>query len=319
MCFDNHREEDKVEIKFNAVAYPIDSRLRTTESFSALESLLQNPFDYFMKYHLQFSEVYDIEFKVSITFGNVAHEVIEHLFTACTDHRELKRYINDHYEEAFNRALVARGAYLLLPENHFDKHRLHYQLLRCVNNLAVIIIENKLKVVDCEQKEEQNLGFPNGVSIMGFIDMVLEDALGRKVVFDLKWTSKKDKHKGLIESNRAIQLAIYQAFLEDKSANVRTAFFTMPQGKLITKDEFDGEHVDKLSVADVDLMEQLRKGYSVRLDQLKRGVIETADGVELSKLEYMQATGVFPIADDGKKRSPKKEGNAYSDYKCFTN
>ena len=317
-CFDNHREEDNVKIEFDAEAHPLDSRLRTTESFSALESLLQNPFDYFMRYHLQFSDVYDAEFNASITFGNVAHEVIEHLFTGCTDHSRLEQYIKTHYEEEFNRALVAKGAYLLLPENHFDKHRLHYQLYRCVNNLAAVIIENRLKVVDCEQQEEHNLGFPNGISIKGYIDMVLEDAFGRKVVFDLKWTSMKNKHKKLVESNRATQLAIYQAFLEKKSSNVRTAFFTMPQGRLITKDEFSGEHVDQLSVADVDLMEQLRKGYSARLGQLQRGMIETAGGVALSELEYMREEGVFPVDGEGAKGAPTKKANNYSDYKCFT-
>lgn len=317
--FDNHREADNVAIEFDASAHRLPSHLlRTTESFSALDSLLNNPFDYFMKYLLQFGDVYDTEFKASITFGNVAHEVIERLFTLCTDHQALNQYIVDHYEEEFNRALVAKGAYLLLPENHFDKNRLHFLLFRCVNNLAAIIIENKLKVVACEQNEAQNLGFPNQIIVKGFIDMVLKDALGRKVVFDLKWTSKKDKHKKLVESNRATQLAIYQAFLSE-SGNVRTAFFTMPEGKLITKDEFAGKHVDKLTVADVDLMEQLRKGYSTRLEQLERGVIETADGVELSELEYMQTEGVFPVDNDGKKKFPKKAANAYSDYKCFIN
>ena len=50
VAIDNHREEDNREIVFDAKKHPVS--WRATESYSALEKLLQDPFDYFMHYSL---------------------------------------------------------------------------------------------------------------------------------------------------------------------------------------------------------------------------------------------------------------------------
>ena len=317
---DNHRESDNHEIRFDAEKHPVS--WRPAESYSALEKLLQDPFDYFMNYTLQFTDTSETDIKLYQTYGNVSHEVVETLFTADRGYQPLADFIVSEYEQAFRRALVRKGALLLLPEHHLDRERLMYLLRGCVRKLATIILENGLTVIQCEQKEEQDLGFKGDILIQGFIDMLLRDKSGNDVVFDLKWVAKKDKYKTVLQKNRSLQLAIYKAMLlnhENRPQSVRTAYFVMPYGKLFSTDEFFGEDIERITPdAQSDVMAQLRNGYAERVREISEGRIETADNIPIRELEYAQSEGIYPLEDDGKKKDPKKAENLYSDYKCFT-
>lgn len=323
---DNHLESDNHQIEFDAKKHPITWREK--ESYSALEKLLQNPFDYVMNYTLQFPDSSDTEIKMSLTNGNVAHEVIEDLFTAERDGVSLNQFVIDNYEKSLHRALVCKGALLLLPEHHLNLEILRHQLLRCVKKLAVIIEENGLTVVKCEEKG--NLTFTEDVNLEGYIDMLLHDPDGHDVIFDLKWTSQKDKHKKLIENNRAMQLAIYEAMLNpnNKKKDIRKGFFTMPAGVLYSSDAFKGENCELVTPkAQVEMMEQVKNGYLERINEINDGWIETGYLDPVINLKYNNAENVFPlesegkriIGTDGKQKNIKvKVENKYSDYKCFT-
>ena len=316
---DNHRDTDNLEIRFDAEKHPVS--WRAVESYSALEKLLQNPFDYFMNYTLQYTDVSETDIKLFLTYGNVAHEVVETLFTAEREGTPLEDFVLSQYEQAYRRALVKKGALLLLPEHHLDRERLMYLLRGSVKKLATIIQENGLTVIQCEQKEEEDLGFKDGIILQGYIDMLLHDKADNDVVFDLKWVAKKDKFKTVLEKNRALQLAIYKAMLmnhENHSQSVRTAYFVMPYGKLFSTDSFYGENCEPITPKlQCDIMTQLRNGYAERVKEISEGVIETADNQPIHELTYAQAGNVYPLDSEGV-REPKKAENLYSDYKCFT-
>ena len=330
VAVDNHREEDNKEICFDAVKHPV--AWRSVESYSALEKLLQNPFDYFMNYTLQFTDISETEINIFLTYGNVAHEIVETLFTADRNGASLTDYVESHYEEEFNRALLKKGALLLLPEHHLDRERLKYLLRGSVRKLATIILENGLTVIQCEQKEEQDLGFEGGIILQGYIDMLLRDTGGNEVVFDLKYVSKKDKYEKVLENNRALQLAIYKDMLlhhENPSASVRTAYFVMPYGILFSSDDFLGENCERIDPkVPAELMPKLRNGYAERVKEISEGRIETADNQPISELEYEQARNVYPLDQEGKRVFDETTGkqknvkvkieNKYSVYKCFT-
>ena len=312
---DNLRPEDKVEITFDAQKHQVT--WRDLESFTALEKLLQNPLDYVMNYTLNFSDLSDTDIKMSLTNGNVAHEVIEDLFVAERNGVTLAKYVTDNYEEALHRALMKKGALLLLPEHHLSLEILRHQLNRCVKKLAVIIEENGLTVDKCEQQGE--LEFVDKVKLTGYIDMRLHDHNGNDVVFDLKWTSKKDKHQKLIQGNRAMQLAIYQKMLKkQENQKIPAGFFTMPAGILFSSYEFEGDNCVLVTPqADVEIMKQVENGYKERVKEINEGHIETADNTDVTKLQYNSAIDVFPLETEGK-IVVKKVENKYSDYKCFT-
>lgn len=317
---DNHREEDNIEIRFDAIKHPVT--WRKVESYSALEKLLQNPFDYFMNYTLQFTDTSETSINIFLTYGNVAHKVVETLFTADRDGAALTDYVNVHYEEELNRALIRKGAILLLPEHHLDRERLRYRFRSCVSKLATIIQENNLTVIQCEQKEEQDLKFEGGIILQGYIDMLLRDSEGNDVVFDLKYVSKKKKYVPVLENNRALQLAIYKAMLLNHNQPpkaVRTAYFVMPYGILFSTDHFHGDNCELITPKiKAEIMPQIRNGYAERVKEISEGRIETADNMPVKDIPYAQAENVYPLKDDGKKNDPKKEENKYSVYKSFT-
>jgi len=316
---DNHREEDNIEIRFDAEKHPVT--WRKVESYSALEKLLQNPFDYFMNYTLQFIDTNETSINIFLTYGNVAHKVVETLFTADRNGVSLTDYVNVHYEEELNRALIQKGAILLLPEHHLDRERLRYRFRSCVSKLAIIIQENNLTVIQCEQKEEHDLNFEGGIILQGYIDMLLRDSEGNDVVFDLKYVSKKNKFIPVLENNRALQLAIYKAMLlnhDQPPKAVRTAYFVMPYGILFSTDHFLGENCELITPKiQAELMPQLRNGYAERVKEISEGRIETAGNMPIKEIPYAQAENVYPLDVEGV-REPKKAENMYSVYKSFT-
>ena len=316
---DNHREEDNIEIRFDAEKHPVT--WRKVESYSALEKLLQNPFDYFMNYTLQFIDTNETSINIFLTYGNVAHKVVETLFTADRNGVSLTDYVNEHYEEELNRALIQKGAILLLPEHHLDRERLRYRFRSCVSKLATIIQENNLTVIQCEQKEEHDMNFEGGIILQGYIDMLLRDSEGNDVVFDLKYVSKKNKFIPVLENNRALQLAIYKAMLlnhDQPPKAVRTAYFVMPYGILFSTDHFLGENCELITPKiQAELMPQLRNGYAERVKEISEGRIETAGNMPIKEIPYAQAENVYPLDAEGG-REPKKAENMYSVYKSFT-
>ena len=315
----NHREEDNIEIRFDAEKHPVT--WRKVESYSALEKLLQNPFDYFMNYTLQFIDTNETSINIFLTYGNVAHKVVEMLFTADRNGVSLTDYVNEHYEEELNRALIQKGAILLLPEHHLDRERLRYRFRSCVSKLATIIQENNLTVIQCEQKEKHDLNFEGGIILQGYIDMLLRDSEGNDVVFDLKYVSKKNKFIPVLENNRALQLAIYKAMLlnhDQPPKAVRTAYFVMPYGILFSTDHFLGENCELITPKiQAELMPQLRNGYAERVKEISEGRIETAGNMPIKGIPYAQAENVYPLDAEGV-REPKKAENMYSVYKSFT-
>ena len=319
VAVDNHRESDAREICFEAEKHPVT--WMDTESFSSLDKLLQNPFDYFMNYPLDFKDVSETEIKLQTTYGNVAHETIEYLFTSDKGNISLKDFVDSHYEEALHRAFLRKGALLLLPENHLDKDRITYQLRKCVKNLASLVEENKLTVLNCEQEEKEQLDFEEKIFVKGDIDMVLKDKEGKEVIFDLKWTSVKDKFQKILKKNRALQLAIYKAMLEKHSGHsqsVRTAYYVMPLGKLFSTDSFSGTNFEMITPdSQGNVMEQLRSGYTERRREINEGKIETAYKTPTKELDYTSRGNVFPLEENDTPKGTKAE-NKYSDYKCFT-
>ena len=275
-----------------------------------------------MNYTLQFTDTSETSINIFLTYGNVAHKVVETLFTADRDGAALTDYVNVHYEEELNRALIQKGAILLLPEHHLDRERLRYRFRSCVSKLATIIQENNLTVIQCEQKEEQDLKFEGGIILQGYIDMLLRDSEGNDVVFDLKYVSKKKKYVPVLENNRALQLAIYKAMLlnhDQPPKAVRTAYFVMPYGILFSTDHFHGDNCELITPKiKAELMPQIRNGYAERVREISEGRIETADNMPVKDIPYSQAENVYPLKDDGKKNDPKKEENKYSVYKSFT-
>lgn len=339
----NHRESDDIEVTFDAGAHP--AQFRRQESFSSLEKILQKPLDYFLQYVLNFSERGLIEIKLPLTYGNVAHETIEELFTKHTNLTTLLYDVKNDFDNAFQHALAKRGALLLLPENHFKRSLFRFRLSHCVEVMAQIIQNNRLSLIECERKLEDSIGLKDNILVTGFIDMLFIDPDGKYVVVDLKWTSHGDQYRNRISNNRDLQLAIYRALLQKDNGHpetARTAFFVMPECKLYSADKFNFPPLEPVKRKTIsvpvpgkktpqkvipEIIPLLIKGYEERLNEISMGKLETSYLKPIDNINYSRVADTYPletqgkyIADDTGKNHliQHKAENKYPEFDCFT-
>ena len=298
------------------------------ESYSALENLIQYPLDYFMEKILRFYDraSYQLD-EIETVKGNVAHRVIELLFTGKSSVEKLQ--LDECYDALFDQAIQEGGALLLLKENLIDLKIYRQQLKENLDTLLHIISENDLEVVGTEREVKQNIGLLDDqeVPIRGFIDMLLKTKSGNMVVFDFKWTSSKNRHKRLLEENASIQLALYDRLISAETGKkvVATAYYTMPAHKLYTtstylKDMRNVEHVQPLS--DDNIIEKLINSYRYRRNELLSGTISTEEGSHVSDaLAYEANTAKENLVPLKKMTNKNKEEvipfNLYSNFNCF--
>ena len=304
---------------------------------TSIATLVEYPFDYLMERMLNITADGKAQMvDVKTTMGNVAHAVIEALFSPA----EGKRYAApdeialrmENYNTEYTKVIEAKGATLQLAENRLKEKLLHEQLRVCLDTLLEILRDNDLKVTGCEQNVQANLKL--GLSdasgkkeneskrdVLGFIDMTLEDAEGLPVVFDFKWTTWAKGYQDKLESNRSVQLELYRIMLGQKARNEvkRVAYFLMPEARLYSKELFKGRHCTQITPENRDnIVEELRQSVIYRKRQLDNGVVETNGTYD--ELQYVKDTetgGLFPLKKNEEENV--KEENFFSQYGLFNN
>lgn len=304
---------------------------------TSIATLVEHPFDYLMERMLNITADGKAQMAdVKTTMGNVAHAVIEALFSPT----ESKRYATsdeialrmENYDAEYTKVIEAKGAILQLAENRLKEKLLHEQLRVCLDTLLEILRDNDLKVTGCEQyvQADLKLGLPdasdnketeNKRDVLGFIDMTLEDAEGFPVVFDFKWTTWAKGYQNKLESNRSVQLELYRIMLGQKERNEvkRVAYFLMPEARLYSKEVFKGRHCTQIPPENRDnIVEELRQSVIYRKKQLDSGVVETNGAYdELQYVKDTEASGLFPLKKNEEKNV--KEENFFSQYGLFNN
>ncbi|MCF0197289.1 MAG: PD-(D/E)XK nuclease family protein, partial [Bacteroidaceae bacterium] len=298
--------------------------MRDHESYSSLNNLIQYPLDYFMEKVLRFHDRSSYEMdRVDRVKGNVAHRVIEKLFTGNTD--DIQARIQKNYDAVLHDAIEACGAILLLRENLIELKSFQLQLRENIDVLLDIIRKNNLEVVATEHELTFNVGLLDGETndtpVNGFVDMILKRADGDMVVFDFKWTSNKDKYKKQLEENASIQLALYEELVRhatDKPV-AATAYFVMPYHKLYTTSSqlASMQHVERVEPSnDDELLQKTINSYRYRRHELLEGIVGTEEGMKMDEITYCMNT-------DAEALVPLKEykgihsDNPYSNFKCF--
>jgi len=297
---------------------------RKRESYSSLSDLIQNPLDYVFNYQLKLSDPGINELgNEKRTMGNVAHLFIEELVDETKgDLAAMKSLVWDKFWDLFDNAVMQKGAVLLLEENKILHTRFAFLLEKSVHNLLEILETNNLQVEGVEVNEScwQSSLF----ELEANIDLLLKDKNGRPVIFDLKWTDSKDYYNKLIQENRALQLEVYRKVLndsrEDKTRAV--AYYNLKQGRLITSsgNGFKGNHVIQLDTENNgDIFEQAMNAYQYRWNQLGKGIIEVAEGMEMNNLDYvmdMEQKNLYPLEKDYNNKKIKA-ANPFSNFRTF--
>ena len=305
------------------------------ESPTSIEKLMQNPLDYTLENiaHISDNGQSDLS-NIAMTKGNVAHAVIQHLFYVPGDTNSgyaaaIKARVAANYKSVFDKAIVTKGALLLLQEYAIERRQLYEQLRECVDHLIDIIEKDELHVVACEmQLDGYTFGVPNDETpdMHGFADMVLARENGQHVIFDFKWTSSRSYYPGLLQKNRSSQLAIYAELLGELTDNefLPTAYFLMPLGRLFSTVEFKSYWANQVMVdegCEGDIISRIVSSYRYRREEIMSGIIEMGEGELLENLRYFNDTELrhlFPLkpeygCDD------IKEVNNFSNYKNLKN
>ena len=255
---------------------------------SSIGTLVEDPFSFLMEHLLDITPDDRASLqKTSITIGNVAHAVIEALFSPAGGKgpKSAANIANDiklHYDDVFEKTIEAYGAIFLLRENRLELQLLRLKLHTCILTLCNILNDNNLRVVGCETPIKGKLGFglpketdPDTGRVFdtkGYIDMVLEAPDGHPVIFDLKWSNYPRKFRETLEQNNSVQLEFYRRMLNDlhreeakknevtfKSVQ-KVAYYVMPQrgGWLYSLDAFQGSHVTQLKTDnDINVVEHI--------------------------------------------------------------
>jgi hypothetical protein len=295
---------------------------REKESYSSLSNLIQNPLDYIFQYHLGITDPGVNELSnENRTMGNVAHLFIEELVNdSGRDLASMKALVDNEFRSRFDKAVLQKGAVLLLEENKILLTRFEHILNQSVKNLLEIIETNNLEVEGVEVIE--NCQQDRLFELESRIDLLLKEKRGRPVIFDLKWTSAKTYYNNLVKENRALQLEVYRKVLE-KARNVNTSgvgYYNLTRGVLITPQNFRGDHIVSIEPEnDKDIFTQAINSYHYRWKQIQEGVIEVAEGLELNQLDYVNESdnkNLYPLDSDYNDKKLKAT-NKFSNFQTF--
>lgn len=300
------------------------------ESPTSFTNIVYNPFDY------TFGNLAGIGSKgvasipeFWIVRGNVAHAVIEAIFNHYDDIPQsgtvpyIQKVIQNDFDKVFEQTIRAYGATYLLKENSFEKSIYKDDVRNCVNNLLEVLKDNNLTVVSCEQYlQNENMNFPYNITISGSSDMILKDPQNQLVIFDFKWSGNEKKYTKILEENRSIQLVLYKelaAKAQEKSAK-SSAYVLLPKCTIISTDNFTGDckQITPIEDRDNNLLEELRRSYAYRRQQISDGLVEEGENLTADQITYQKdadSKGLIPLEFD--EETEIKIANKYSNYTCF--
>lgn len=329
--FNNRHQDEDGTIHFerkDLVSFP------QKESFSSISTLIDNPFDYVFNKIIKLRKSGSAAMSaLHTTKGLVAHAIIEVLFDPAKggSPAAIRTRIDSDFDKVFDQKVLECGGILLQPENLSEKNVFKKDMNSCVIKLCNLIEKNGLSVVACE-KEYKDVLLPEFESqeilFDGFIDMLLEDQSGKMVIFDFKYSPKKDKYEKWIKNNKSMQLALYKGLVEKTSdKNIKAkAYVLLPDIKVITAADLIGASFKTNVEREGELLEEMSNSYEYRKTQIQKGIVEDGEGlifpqndVKVSYAIEMGKKDLVPLDANVKPNNGtwEKTPNKYSDYVFF--
>ena len=262
------------------------------ESNTSIDTLIQLPFNYVMQYVAKLPMPQDEQIKNAyVTKGLVAHYFFQHIIEdGHQDFAKMRDLTQKEFDIRLEDAINATGLILLQPENTSELHNFKNDLKESMLSLITIMENLNLKPVGCEMpfpvKDDEVLPLTDIGPFGARIDFLLTNSQGDFVIFDFKWSTKKDFTEK-IEKNTAVQLELYKQtvlkFYPGKNV-VGVGYYLMPLKQLITADfnEIPGSTLIKhIERAGGDLFAEIRNAYRYRMEEIRKGHIEEAEMMSL--------------------------------------
>lgn len=295
------------------------------ESASSLDTLIQHPFNYVMKYIAKLYEPTNAQVKeLRTVLGLVAHSFFEHIIADSRGEMAVMRALVDsEFGPRLESAIDVTGLILRLPENASALNDFRINLKESILSLIAIMEHLALTPVGCEvtlPAEDKELSL-EGIGAFGArVDLLLKNKRGEYVVFDLKWSYSKDYAEKL-EENTSIQLELYRQAIKVAEGRGVAAigYYMMPRKQLVTcdyDDLFDPSTNHKLihciTPADTPLFAQLQNSYRLRIDEIKVGRIEEGEMTDFFAVDgcyYSRQAekGLYPLKVKLKYDNPRSK------------
>lgn len=201
--------------------------------------------------------------------GTLAHAVVESLFERRKDW--LPEEAGAEANKLFDSLAIQTAAPLLRPGYAVEYERAKARVSDSIRLLIQMISDAGLTVRGVE--EEVVVTFAPGQDFGGYLDLVLEDAKGRSVILDLKWSTRDTYRRKEVQEGRALQLAAY-TWLEEQAGrtSLGAGYFMLRQQSLLFTDLYpfsDAHHVPGSDLKQTWV--ELRNAYDQRMEQLEKG------------------------------------------------
>ena len=205
--------------------------LPPSDSYSAIDTLVNAPFDYIMENMGGLAAPEDDqEPNENLMKGPIAHKVVELLvnknYTEVYTLDEIQSRFNTQYDKLFEQAMEAEkecAAFLKRPENVNMLAVFKEDAQKSIERLIDIIKENGLTPLRSEY--EVTTKFDPFTNPHGYVDLLLKDRNGNLVIFDLKWSSRKKVYQKAIRGGDAYQLYMYKHAVEAQMAPKKVAWY----------------------------------------------------------------------------------------------
>ena len=251
--------------------------LKPSDSYSAIDTLVNAPLDYVMENMGGLAAPEDDkEPNENLMKGPIAHKVVELLVnknkTEAYSIDDIQSRFNTQYDKLFEQAMEAENeeaekecaAFLKRPENVNMLAVFKEDARKSIERLIDIIKEKGLTPLRSEY--EFSTPFEPFKNTHGFVDLLLEDKQGNLVIFDLKWSTQDKAYKESIEKKgEAYQLYMYKHAVEEQTGKTVAlyAYYLFPKNELYTE-----------PVGVEPKWEQWIQQREDRLEQLDKGIIE---------------------------------------------
>lgn len=286
-------------------------------SASALDALIQLPFNHIVEKELGLYEPYDGTDIVTMK-GIVAHKVVE-LMVADGNGivlSEIGEYLEralddkDSIDQSIGRCILRQD------ENRFELDDLRMTLASSLAALEGIIAVNDLEIVGSEVAipDDANAKGTVDAKVFGpsvaFIDMVLKKRGSEDYyLFDFKYSTSK-RHRDKLAANKSVQFAFYKElftnFYEGGGKKVAGyGYFLFPMSTLYVPNTEDNgglsganiEFVDVDTETVGDTLAAMQKSFEYRKKQFAKGIIEEGEEMTVDS-DYKSQAGIFPLNND---------------------
>jgi hypothetical protein len=294
---------------------------RSTESYSSINDLIQNPLDWVLNYQARITEkgLGNINELITIK-GNLSHIVVQTLL----ENEKLGKLnlseanLDNEVDSLIEIFTPQYASPFFLDENTFEFKAFVAQLKKSVQSLVNIIQQNSLKYESFEYRAKGSIGV---IDVEGNIDLLFyKDQL--PVIIDLKWTYSPKKYIVILEEKKSIQLAMYAKLLNYNKAI--TGYFLLSDSSLYTTSKLiQGTGIKTIELKECDpqevndiIIKNTINSFDYRWNELSNGEIEVAEELLIDATKYGEDTedkSLIPL--DGIKQL--KKVNPYSRYGLF--